>query len=131
MGAICDVYDAVTSDRPYRRGWNPAMALAEMNAWGNHIDKELFSLFVSTVGIYPVGSLVRLNSERLAVVVAQHASNWLTPVVRVFFSVRSNLHIDPITLDLSVKACRDKITGCESPTRWQLMNCDRFWQDLH
>ncbi|MDC6684580.1 HD-GYP domain-containing protein, partial [Leclercia adecarboxylata] len=73
MGAICDVYDAVTSDRPYKKAWEAAYAVQRMVEWrGNHFDPMVFNAFVKSVGIYPVGSLVRLRSGRLAVVM-QHA----------------------------------------------------------
>jgi len=87
MGAICDVYDAITSNRPYKQGWCPADSLRRMAAWrGGHLDAQLFAAFVKCLGIYPLGTLVRLQSERLAVVVGQAAGKPLTqPTVRVFF----------------------------------------------
>ena len=68
MGAVCDVYDAVTSVRPYKRPWDAAMAMREMARWDGHFDNRIFNAFVKSVGIYPVGSLVRLSSERLAII---------------------------------------------------------------
>lgn len=66
MGAVCDVYDAITSDRPYKRGWDPAEAVHKMAEWSaGHFDKTVFQAFVKSIGIYPVGSLVRLTTGRL------------------------------------------------------------------
>jgi HD-GYP domain-containing protein (c-di-GMP phosphodiesterase class II) len=59
MGAICDVYDAITSNRPYKKGWDPAESIARMASWKGHFDPTLFQAFVKSLGIYPVGSLVR------------------------------------------------------------------------
>ncbi|MBC8056357.1 MAG: HD-GYP domain-containing protein, partial [Rhizobiales bacterium] len=72
MGAICDVYDAVSSTRPYKAAWDPADSIARMASWAGHFDPTLFAVFVRSLGIYPTGSLVRLRSGRLAVVVKQH-----------------------------------------------------------
>ena len=71
MGAVCDVYDAITTNRPYQEGWDPAESIARMASWTGHFDPAVFSAFVQSLGIYPTGSLVRLESGLLAVVVEQ------------------------------------------------------------
>ncbi len=71
MATICDIYDAITSDRPYKQAWSPGIALQRMSEWcGGHLDAQLFESFVKTMGIYPIGSLVRLQSGLLGVVCA-------------------------------------------------------------
>jgi hypothetical protein len=80
MTAICDVYDAITSDRPYKRGWDPAESLRRMAEWTkDHFDPRLFQAFVKSIGIYPVGSLVRLTSGRMGVVTEQAPAALTTP----------------------------------------------------
>lgn len=119
MGAICDVYDAVTSDRPYKKGWEPAEAIRRMAEWQEgHFDREIFFTFVKMIGIYPSGTLVRLRSERLAVVLAQNESSTLTPLVRVFRSLSSNQDIEPILLDLQDPS--DAIIGIEDPVAFDI-----------
>jgi HD-GYP domain-containing protein (c-di-GMP phosphodiesterase class II) len=127
MGAVCDVYDAVTSNRPYKTGWDPGEALRRMAQWKGHFDPRVFQAFVKSVGIYPTGSLVRLQTGRLAVVCAQNPASLLTPVVKVFFSTKSNLRIEPQDLDLAGPWCRDKIVACESPADWPFKDLDQLW----
>ncbi len=128
MGAVCDVYDAITSNRPYKRGWNPAESIRRMAEWSkHHFDETVFHAFVKTVGIYPVGSLVRMQSGRLGVVVEQTEGSLLTPKVRLFFSTTSRLHIPPETIDLARPGTTDRIVGREDPQRWGLARVDEFW----
>jgi len=103
MGAVCDVYDAITSNRPYKRGWEPAESLRRMAEWSNgHFDPVIFHAFVKVIGIYPLGSLVKLESGHLGVIVEQTEKSLLTPVVKVFFSIKSNARIPAEMLDLSM-----------------------------
>ncbi|UMZ14385.1 HD-GYP domain-containing protein [Pseudomonas sp. MPFS] len=130
MGAVCDVYDAVTSNRPYNRGWDPAEAIQRMSTWTGHFDQRVFQAFVKSVGIYPVGSLVRLESGRLAVVLEQHPDALLTPKVKVFFSTRSNLPLEQSVVDLAKVKGRERIIAREAPGDWDFKELDRLWQDV-
>jgi putative nucleotidyltransferase with HDIG domain len=128
MGAVCDVYDAITSDRPYKNGWDPAESIRKMAEWrGGHFDDAVFQAFVKTLGIYPVGSLVRMQSGRLGVVAEQNAQSLVTPKVKVFFSTRSQLHIPPELLDLSQPGCNDRIAARESNAQWKFSHLDELW----
>ncbi len=118
MGAVCDVYDAVTSERPYKSGWDPAEALRHMAQWKGHFDAYALQALVRAVGIYPVGSLVRLQSNQLAVVVEQNPAALLSPRVNAFYSLASKERIDPLEIDLAEYNCGDKVIGWESPERW-------------
>ena len=128
MAAICDVYDAITSDRPYKRGWDPSESLRRMAEWTHgHLDPRLFQAFVKTMGIYPVGSLVRLTSGRLGVVTEQRPTSLTSPVVKVFYSTRSDLRIPPETVDLAAPSCSEKIAAREDPAQWKFMDIDELW----
>jgi HD-GYP domain-containing protein (c-di-GMP phosphodiesterase class II) len=128
MGAVCDVYDAITSNRPYKEGWNPAESISKMASWGpQQFDAEVFALFVKSLGIYPIGSLVRMRSGRLAVVVEQNEHSLVAPRVRVFFSTRSNTHIPPELIDLAASGCSDAITGREGNETWKFPHLDALW----
>jgi putative nucleotidyltransferase with HDIG domain len=117
MGAVCDVYDALTSNRCYKAGWEPSEALRKMAEWRNgHFDERIFYAFVKTIGIYPTGTLVKLKSGKLAVVIEQSAKGLLTPMVKAFFSTKSNEPIMPETIDLSKSA--ESIANVEVTEKW-------------
>jgi HD-GYP domain-containing protein (c-di-GMP phosphodiesterase class II) len=119
MGAIVDVYDALTSERVYKKGMPPTEALSKLLEWSkHHFEPELVRKFIKAVGIYPTGSLVRLESGRLGIVMEQTPDKMLQPKLLVIFNAKSNLHIKPETLDLAHPASRDKITGHESFETW-------------
>lgn len=129
MGAICDVYDAVTTDRPYKNRWDPAHAVRQMSNWKGHFDPTFLQAFTKSLGIYPVGPLVRLSSQRLAVVSEQNHASLLRPVVQVFFSVRSGLRIPAQRLDLADARSNDRIAGIEDPAEWKFQGLDSLWRD--
>ncbi|MGV8835677.1 HD-GYP domain-containing protein [Cellvibrio sp.] len=131
MGAVCDVYDAITSNRPYKKGWAPADSIRKMAEWSKgHFDEAVFQAFVKTVGIYPTGSLVRLESGRLAVVVEQHETSLLSPRVKVFYSAKTKMPIIQETLDLAKLVGKEKIIGRESPDDWGFKNLDMLWSGI-
>lgn len=131
MGAVCDVYDAVTSNRPYKAGWDPAEAVRRMAEWsGSHFDEAVFQAFVKTVGIYPTGSLVRLESGRIGVVVEQHPHSLLKPRVKVFFSSKSREPIPQRVLDLAAPGATERIVARESAQAWGFRHVDELWSGL-
>ncbi len=128
MGAVCDVYDAITSNRPYKAGWCPAESLRRMAEWTRegHFDPTLFAAFVKCMGIYPVGTLLRLKSSRLGVVV-DNSKSLLKPIVKVFFSARSMGYIAPEEVDLSVPGVTEAIAAREEAGAWGFGDISRYW----
>jgi len=120
LNSVCDVYDAITSVRAYKEAWDPAEAIARMAAWtkAGQFDPSVFRAFVDTVGIYPVGSLVRLQSERLALVTDQNPQRPAQPFVKVFWSTRKSLPLRVCGLDLSAPGAGDRIVARESNAKW-------------
>ena len=102
-----------------------------MAEWANgHFDQAVFQAFVKSLGIYPVGSLVRLQSGRLGVVVEQSEKSLLAPRVKVFFSTKANARIRPEVIDLSLTGCHDKIAQREDPTQWQFPDLNELWAGI-
>jgi len=123
MASIVDSYDAMTSDRPYRAAISPYTALGMLyNQGGNLFDPELVAAFIHTVGIYPVGTLVRLESSHLAVVDEVHRDNLLHPVVRVIYHAARRQYVAPAIVDLSraVGNHYGQIVQAEDYERWGL-----------
>ena len=131
MAAVCDVYDAITSNRPYKAGWSPAESIRRMAEWQKgHFDPNVFRAFVKTVGIYPIGSIVRLACTRLAVVVDIGARPLLRPLVKAFYSTHHKTQIEPEAIDLAAPGCTNKIVGIEDAKDWGLAHTDELWAGL-
>ena len=127
MGAVCDIYDAITSNRPYKKGWDPTESLRKMATWTQgHLDERIFHAFVKSVGIYPIGSFVRLESGLMGVVIEQGESSLLRPKVRVFFSAKSRAYIMPKVVDLSHPGSLDRVDSPENPVAWGVTNVEDF-----
>ncbi len=124
MAAIVDVYDAITADRCYHKGISAAEAMRKIHQWSKfHFNPHYVQQFMRCIGIYPVGTMVMLESGRLAVVVEPHPTNLLAPKVNVFFHTRSNAYIRPQTVDLSRAlgfGGGDRILRPESPRKWNV-----------
>src|SRR5574343_1528457 len=119
MAAIVDVYDAITSNKIYCRGMPPTQALKKLLEWSkHHFDPQLVQTFVRAIGIYPTGTLVRLESNRLGVVVEQNENNLLQPVVRIFYHAGQQHYIPPEMVDLS--KVQDRVASCENYTKWKI-----------
>lgn len=102
MIAIVDTYDAITAHRCYKAGMPSQRALKILLEDSPvKYDLELVQKFVKCVGVYPVGSLVELTGEQVAMVVRQHPDSPLKPVVKVFYSSRTETYTAIKDLDLN------------------------------
>ncbi|MBF0454888.1 MAG: HD-GYP domain-containing protein [Magnetococcales bacterium] len=129
MAAIVDVYDAITSDRCYHKGNPPYLALKRMLDWSRfHFSQELFHTFVQCVGIYPMGTVVRLKNGLLGVVTRPNKESLLHPVIKAAMNSKTRQFIQPRELDLF--ALRDKkitsleIVQSESHEKWGINPAD-------
>jgi putative nucleotidyltransferase with HDIG domain len=100
MTAIADVFDALTSHRVYKKAIdaNSAMSMIVAES-GKHFNAELVTLFQRSIGIYPVGSLVRLNNGCVARVLEQN-EGIVRPVIQLLFDSEGNELDDKIVLNL-------------------------------
>jgi HD-GYP domain-containing protein (c-di-GMP phosphodiesterase class II) len=129
MGAICDVYDAVTSNRPYKDGCDPGFAMERMLKWtaAGQFDTRVMAAFQQVMGTYPIGSLVRLKSQRLAVINAQRSEKPLQPSVTAFYCTRVGELFPPEVIDLSLPGAQDAIESTESNGVWHFTDLDTLW----
>jgi HD-GYP domain-containing protein (c-di-GMP phosphodiesterase class II) len=127
MSAVCDVYDAITSNRPYKAGWDPAESVSRMVSWQGHFDPTVLQTFVKTIGIYPTGSLVRMASGKLGVVIEQNAKKLTAPKVKLFFSTKSGMPLQPKLIDLLDSQVNDKIVAREPPENWNFGYLSDLW----
>ena len=122
MASIVDVYDAMTSDRVYRMGMDPTLAVRKMFEWSRaHFDPKLIQLFVRTIGIYPVGTLVMLESKRIAIVLNQDGRDLTRPVLRVVYDADKRCYLAPQDIDLSANLGHgggDRIISHEPASKW-------------
>ncbi|HRJ24810.1 MAG TPA: HD-GYP domain-containing protein [Thauera sp.] len=118
MGSIVDVYDAITSNRVYHKGMAPTEALRKLLTWTDgHFKPDMVKAFIRSVGIYPTGALVRLESRRLAVVQSQNDDKPMQPVVKVIFHTAGH-YLKPQNIDL--RRSQDRIVGHEDFESWQI-----------
>jgi putative nucleotidyltransferase with HDIG domain len=120
--AIADVYDAMTSKRCYQDKSLPTEVLKKLYEWSSyHYDRTLVEQFIRCVGIYPVGTLVQLESGLVGVIVQNGEKNLLQPIVRIVYNTRDGSYVRlPYEIDLaqpSGKKGEDRIVSCESPER--------------
>ncbi len=121
MAAIVDVYDAITSDRCYHKGLDPAEALRKLYEWSEfHFCRELVQHFIKCVGVYPLGTMVRLESGYLAVVVRPANGSMVKPMVRLVYDTKRNIKMTPRDLFLSEAGVSDRIIGYETPAKWDI-----------
>ncbi|MDR0453887.1 MAG: HD-GYP domain-containing protein [Deferribacteraceae bacterium] len=90
--SIADVYDAITSEKVYNKGIVPSNALKMIFSWsGKHFNDALVKFFISAIGIYPVSTLVMLNTNELAVILEPNKKEPMRPRVLIISNRRLEL----------------------------------------
>ncbi|NMR24812.1 DUF3391 domain-containing protein [Pseudoalteromonas sp. NEC-BIFX-2020_015] len=118
--AIVDVYDAMTSDRPHQIGDEPINALRHLLSNKLLFDNELVQRFIKCLGVYPVGTIVKLTNERLALVTEGNHKNPIQPKVKVFYNAKHNHHVTSKDIDLNTSEQGLKILASIKPLDYQL-----------
>lgn len=125
MVAITDVYDAITADRCYHKGLAPTAALKKLLEWsGSHLEESLVHKFIRSMGIYPVGSLVMLESGRLAIVIEASEKDQTRPIIKVIYHSRLKQYIPSEIIDLSKPTSQDSIKNSVDPDKWKIKIAD-------
>jgi len=121
MIAIIDSYDAMTSERPYRKSVHPINAFKTLISESpDGYDEELVEKFIQCMGVYPVGTLVKLNSGKLGLISRLNKQKPLHPYVRVFYNTRLNQAIPIKEINLSESKYKDQIDCCIRPEEFNL-----------
>ncbi|MGB8856411.1 MAG: HD-GYP domain-containing protein [Burkholderiales bacterium] len=101
MAAIVDTFEAMTSERPYSKAMTAQEALRTMHGWKDlTFEKTLVEQFIQCIGIYPVGSLVELNTGDIGIVIAQNRVRRLQPRIMLLMDAMKEKYKTPISLDL-------------------------------
>jgi HD-GYP domain-containing protein (c-di-GMP phosphodiesterase class II) len=100
--SIADSYDALTTVRPYKRAWPPNEALREIREAGpSAYDPGLVERFAQMLGIYPVGSVVRLDTNELAIVTKGNSADPLRPTILLVTDPIGDPLLEPQQVDLA------------------------------
>lgn len=102
IGAITDHFDAVTSDRPWREGVAHHTTLMNMyDQRGKVFHPELVEQFIRAMGVYPIGSVVQLNTGESGVVITRNRERHLRPRVVIAAKADSKLYRAGHMVDLT------------------------------
>lgn len=116
MSGIVDVYDAITADRVYKAGMQPTQAFRILlKGLHSHFDAELVTKFIKCMGVYPVGTLVQLSNQRLAIVMQRNQQEPLKPVVKVIYHATQRHYLDVQWLDLAKNGVQETIENTVDP----------------
>ncbi|WP_232332783.1 HD-GYP domain-containing protein [Novosphingobium aquimarinum] len=114
MAAVCDTYDHLLCGAYDGTGMDPAAAVTRLQADKSRYDSNILERFIETVGVYPIGTFVELESGRVAMVVDQDPAAPDMPTVRAFYSLERRRHVTAETIALSVCYGSDAIKGIAS-----------------
>jgi putative nucleotidyltransferase with HDIG domain len=107
--SIVDVYDAITSDRCYHDGISPYKALQNIYKWAEaQFDKKLVEEFMSCMGVYPIGSIVELNNNRIGIVISTTPKTRLRPIVLLVMDENHEMFDIRRILNLSTQSWDDE-----------------------
>jgi putative nucleotidyltransferase with HDIG domain len=129
LGAICDVYDALTSERVYKGASSPVEAVTAMWSWPGHFDAGLLFTFMQSIGVFPPGMLVQLRSNRLAVVL-ENKRRWSRPRVLAFYATRDRKFVKSEVVVMDDRMANDSIVAPATAEEWGIEGWDQVESDL-
>lgn len=114
---ICDAYDALTTLRVYQKPHDPVEAIKVMsNFSGRHFNPEMLKTFMDMMGMYPVGTMVRLTTGELGVVTRLNQGTPERPVVKILYGEDGTEVAAPFETDLTADDSREIVTNVNPAT---------------
>ncbi len=111
MAAICDTFDQLLNPAEQAGGLDPAKAVRAMQSMEGAFDPAILREFIESVGLYPIGSFVELESGLLAMVIDLDTTPRAAPIVQAFYSLSLGERVAPFPIVLGSDDCTDRITG--------------------
>lgn len=100
--AVADVYDALVADRPYRPSYSVNQAITIIQRMsGIYLDPRCVTALIANIAIYPIGSIVELNSGEIGIVVDNNKEAPNRPILKIVYDSKNHRVIRPHEVDLS------------------------------
>ncbi|MBQ4799591.1 HD-GYP domain-containing protein [Pseudoalteromonas sp. MMG006] len=129
MASIVDVYDALTAERVYKSGMEPIKAFKILkDGCPDSFDAELLTKFIQCIGVHPVGTLVRLSSQKVGLVTESNPETPLKPIVKTFYSAKHGRYTEVQDIDLSNKKTSDTLESAIKPKEYNI-DLERFYKN--
>ena len=129
MASIVDVYDALTAERIYKVGMEPIKAFKILrDSCPDGFDASLLTKFIQCIGIHPVGTLVKLSSQRVGLVIKSNPTMPLKPVVKTFYNAKHSRYTQIQDIDLSSKKTSDSLEAAVKPKEYNI-DLERFYKN--
>jgi putative nucleotidyltransferase with HDIG domain len=116
MGAICDVYDALTSNRAYKAAWSPTESVTRMRDWDGQFDPEILFAFMKSIGVFAIGMVVQLRTNRLGLIIDPGRGARAKAVA--FHSTGDNAPIEPALVTIGDDLSHDSVIAEADPAAW-------------
>ncbi len=130
MIAIVDTYDAITAERVYKEGQTCLNALKILRKdSGTMFDAELVNRFIGAVGIYPPGTLVRLKSQKVALVTETNWDDATKPRLKTFYHAKFARYLEVQELDLASSKTDDAIEAVVKPEDYNI-DLQKFFNSI-
>ncbi|MCC6502182.1 MAG: HD-GYP domain-containing protein [Deltaproteobacteria bacterium] len=114
---ICDAYDALTTLRVYQKPHDPVEAIKIMsNFSGRHFNPDILKSFMDMMGLYPTGTMVRLATGELGVVLRLNEGAPEKPVIKILYNEDGVELEKPFEVDLSTDSGREIVTNVNPAT---------------
>ena len=129
MASIVDVYDALTAERVYKAGMEPIKAFKILKeGCPGSFDPVLLNKFIQCIGIHPVGTLVKLSSQKVGLVTESNPASPLKPIVKTFYNAKHSRYTEVQDIDLANKKTLDTLESTVKPKEYNI-DLERFYKN--